>query len=1529
VIWGLPAALSAFIIILPLILLHLRRNRRRDVSVSSVLLWEFAGENLQSPLRRRLKESIHLILQLLILAALILAAANPMLPRNATPLRGRIILILDGSASMTAGEGRENRFNQAVTEAEKAIRRMGGREMAVILAGVQPSLLSGFTTSRRQLLDAVGSARPVAGEADMDACFSQAALMAEDGGAEILLLSDGGFFAPDVKFSQPLSFIPVGNEAGNLGITAFNARPDPEVSGRHHIFAALQNSSPLEVSRLLSLFLDDRVVETRELILPPGLEVQQLFILDAEAGMVELRLSGTDEFPMDDRARMVIKDSPPLHVLLVTDGNYYLQTLLKLMPGLELSILDKYLPEAVFDCVIFDKPHSGPLPPGNYIFLGVPSATLPVELESPVLYPGVSSWDSSHPVMAGVDPRSFTVYQTYEAVTSVQAEGLTETVLEGSVPLILTFDDRLTRAVFFTFPLRSSDLPLRTAFPILMSNILGWLSPDFNPHPYDNRRGGQMISVSNPDVSGRLSRAAGGEDTRMLTGPDGLEVELTGDDGEYRFYPVDTGFYSMNIAGDEYTWAVNLLSSEESDLSRRFEAPPVGAPVSSGGSQVLPDSFARREGEYLHLWPPLLIFGGVLLLAERLLARRGLSGSGRRGRRELILTAAAAALLIGSGVNPVLPLGKAALSVVYLLDTSLSISPGSREEALDWIKESAANAHALDRTALVTFGAEALVSAAPSPKLPDLRIDTLPRGDETNPQAAVRAALSILPAAGDRRIILISDGNETRGNLHELLSSLNSPGLSLHSLPMEERQSGGEVLVSSLTGPGRTSAGELFSLRLEVESTDASRAEVFFYLDGEYYGEDEVELSAGRNQFIYELRLEEHGFHQIEAVIYSQSDHFYENNRYSKVIFTEGEPALLYLYGRGGRSESLLGILEAQGYPVDVRAADDFPSSLPELFSYKAAILDNVSAFELTFTEMELLKNAAAGGLGVLVSGGDSSFGLGGYYRTPLESFLPVDVDITSSMDLPDMAILMILDKSGTMHESAGTDEEGRSRFKIDLARQAVLSAVEVLEPNHQAAILSFDAGWEWTMPFTGAGEAESIRRQLSSLQPGGGTVLYPALEEAYRVFAAHSAAVKHILILSDGHTDQRDFRPLVEKMRADGITISTVAVGLASDRDLMEDLARWGEGRAYYAEDIQSVPAIFADESLKASKRLTVEQAFFPTIVPGHPVLEGLSRENIPPLGGFLLSYLKPEAELLMEGVEGNPLLAVKQYGLGRTAAFTSSLDSPWTSEWNSWEDYSRLFTQLIRWLSRGNPEAGITFTLSRSSRGGEIRVNAAVPGEGFMNNLDLGARIITPELKEIEIKLNQSGPGLYRGRFPLRDEGNYFVTLIKDDRIISTTVTADEDPFESSSSSTGQREAWGTAVFSLPYADEFRRFTSSEGFLEKAASLTGGSMLSPDLPLRPDFFIPDPALRSHPLSLRPGLILLSILLFLLALFFRLLPSGFLSIPASRIRRLFRRLGGPADREDYLEIKNKMEEDKRLSSDHARDDDFWFGRDS
>ena len=365
-----------------------------------------------------------------------------------------------------------------------------------------------------------------------------------------------------------------------------------------------------------------------------------------------------------------------------------------------------------------------------------------------------------------------------------------------------------------------------------------------------------------------------------------------------------------------------------------------------------------------------------------------------------------------------------------------------------------------------------------------------------------------------------------------------------------------------------------------------------------------------------------------------------------------------------------------------------------------------------------------------------------------------------------------------------------------------------------------------------------------------------------------------------------------------------------------METRAREGKGRTYYAEDIQSVPAIFAGESLKASKRLAVEETFFPGMRAGHPVLQGLQGSDIPPLRGFVLSYPKEETEILLQGPGDHPLLAVKQYGLGRTAAFTSSLDTPWTEPWMSWEGAERLFAQLIRHIARGEGYEGISFGLVRRGRTGEILVNARSPEEGFLNHLGLTARVVGPDLRDLMIPLVQTGPGRYRGTFPLEKEGSYFVTLTREDaQKITTSTAVAPSPAPGGAPLDSASDTYGTAVISLPYPDEYRRLSPDLDFLKETAALTGGHLLSLSEPLDAGFFVPDPELPSHPLPLWPLLVLLSLISFLGALLFRL---GSREDLAARLKKLYHRV---------MPVRKAPPVTPHGEEAPARKEDYWFGR--
>jgi hypothetical protein len=241
------------------------------------------------------------------------------------------------------------------------------------------------------------------------------------------------------------------------------------------------------------------------------------------------------------------------------------------------------------------------------------------------------------------------------------------------------------------------------------------------------------------------------------------------------------------------------------------------------------------------------------------------------------------------------------------------------------------------------------------------------------------------------------------------------------------------------------------------------------------------------------------------------------------------------------------------------QAAPDIHSlSLSELAAYDLLVLDNVPAFKLSHAKMETIEKYVRDlGGGLLVIGGSQSYGAGGYFRTPLERVLPVDMRPPARLEMPHVALLFVLDKSGSM----GAGGEGST--KLDLAKAAAIAAADIMNPTDQVGILAFDASWDWTLPFRQVGKGDWISDRLASLQSDGGTDLYKAMVEAYRGIAAKPAAIKHVIVLSDGLTDKADFHALVGRMAHDGITVSTVSVGSDADVQLMADIAKDGKAAA------------------------------------------------------------------------------------------------------------------------------------------------------------------------------------------------------------------------------------------------------------------------------------------------------------------------------------------------------------------------------
>src|ERR1044071_3240029 len=271
-------------------------------------------------------------------------------------------------------------------------------------------------------------------------------------------------------------------------------------------------------------------------------------------------------------------------------------------------------------------------------------------------------------------------------------------------------------------------------------------------------------------------------------------------------------------------------------------------------------------------------------------------------------------------------------------------------------------------------------------------------------------------------------------------------------------------------------------------------------------------------------------------------------------------------------------------------------------------------------------------GGGLMMVGGEESFGLGGYYRTPIEEALPVTMEVKQKVEIPSLAVVLSIDRSGSMAMS--TDEKVT---KLDLAKEAAHVVVHRLDEPNEVAVMSWDTEFLWDVPIRAAKDKGAIHHAIATIKAGRGTDGYPALKESYSVLFERPALLKHVIFLSDGQMTRGDFQGLLRRMSKDKITVSTVAKG--------------GRGRFYYTEDSQTIPRIFTLETQLASKASIVEQPFRPQLTaPQHEAMQDLDWKAAPPLGGYVATTLKSTADLVLMSHQEDPVLATWRYGLGRT---------------------------------------------------------------------------------------------------------------------------------------------------------------------------------------------------------------------------------------------------------------------------------------
>ena len=761
------------------------------------------------------------------------------------------------------------------------------------------------------------------------------------------------------------------------------------------------------------------------------------------------------------------------------------------------------------------------------------------------------------------------------------------------------------------------------------------------------------------------------------------------------------------------------------------------------------------------------------------------------------------------------------LAVVFLIDASDSIPPNMQSAAVDYVRNAADAMEEKDQAAVIVFGADALVEIPITERLELVQIGSDPIRLNTDMAEAIRLGLALFPADTAKRMVVLSDGRQTIGDAEEVArlaaaTDVQIDYVALAGTGMDAQTTGPEVLVSNVDVPSTVNEGERFNLTVTLSSTRAeSEVEIRVLSAGRVIHNREVTLRPGTTNEVFEIVAPNTGFADFQVVIDPRSaDNFYQNNQLAAFTEVTGPPRVLILTTDDREIEALRDVLAESGLQVDVMGPRDLQIGLAPLSSYDSIVLANVSAVDLGADRMDYLQAYVRDlGGGLVVIGGPNAYGVGGYFETPLEDMLPVEMRIRDEQRVPTLTLFFVIDRSGSMEISSSG-----SVSNLELAKEAVVRSFDLLNDNDRTGVLSFDITAKYVVELQAIGDAanrDNLRALVGALRPGGGTNIYQSVLAADEVLRDDPSQLKHIILLTDGGADPTGIDATVDRMYQNyGITTSVVAVG--------QDYARWlsqvaisGRGQFHLAYDVSTIPAIFTSETLLATRSYIFEEDFFPALTARHPIMAGV--DSIPLLKGYIATTDKETATVVLRGPEDDPILATWQYGLGRSVAFMSDASSRWAENWLTWDRYADFWNQAVRWsIVEGNTSTIEARVIERGEQA-VLVVDVRDTQGDFLNGLRLDAAVTNAQLETESLALQQIAPGRYEAIFTPEDEGAYFVTV------------AGSTPDDSGSSqSVIQTTGWVLSYSAEYRVDEVGASQSNPfALLRNLAEITGGDSL------------------------------------------------------------------------------------------------------
>ncbi len=713
------------------------------------------------------------------------------------------------------------------------------------------------------------------------------------------------------------------------------------------------------------------------------------------------------------------------------------------------------------------------------------------------------------------------------------------------------------------------------------------------------------------------------------------------------------------------------------------------------------------------------------------------------------------------------------LAVIAVVDTSMSVqsfaSFGNDELGVPitidratrgFLAGASANRLSDDRLGIVAFDGRSQTIALPTKaKVLDraIEIDPIEGSDLVG---AIQSARTQLPPDANARIIVISDGRSTTTGLDQIPSDIPIDVVPIRYAVHEE------VIVESVELPARSLPESIVDVRVVLRSLGESAGELLLTYNAEPVDINgdrpgllrPVQLESGQRVLVVPVQLGTGRVHRFEAryiptpigdTRYS-GDTSLGNNQAGGVTMTSGKGRVLVVAEQDDTGVSqalhLVNTLQRAKWKVDAVLPSQFPSDLLELEAYDLVVMVNTprDAIEL---EADALINAYVQDLGggVLFVGGREALGAGGWQGSAIENVLPVKLDVADDLIVPAVAVVLVLDSSGSMRNKV----MGSSRSQQAVANDAAAGAIDILDEKDIIGVVSFSNTARRVVQIGPNNQPETTRSQIASISSSGGTNMGPAMQMAGDMLRSVDAGTKHIILLSDGESQHPETLPAIAtELGQLGIKVSTIAVGDGADEKTMRDIARLSQGVYYRVRNPSVLPRVFLKAIRVVRTPMVREGVVSPIVVENDTPATGFLG-RLPELAGLVITEeIKddPRVSTPIVSSQGEPIFAFHQVELGRVAVFTSDV-SRWSRQWIESDVFASFWTNAASWTMRSDQDEPGELSLIVRNNQAEIEYNAIDPNGVPIDGLDVSVQVFDASGQARSVSLVQVGSGQYKG--------------------------------------------------------------------------------------------------------------------------------------------------------------------------------------